>query len=219
MRRVDKAPVVFFILLVLLAIFVFPPGSPDAASYYLSVAFLILAAAASTKGKGISGSIDYLKLSAKKSEIPSLIIWGVAVAVAALLLTEAISIALGWLGLYDAQLVTSKVLSFPLSLLVLAFTIVPICEEAFFRGYVFRQATEILSKFALPLPAWYFSAVFSSLLFAATHILYGSKAELIVTFFIGILFCAIAQKKNSLVPSIVAHAFYNLFSIVLMVFF
>ncbi|VVC02243.1 CAAX protease self-immunity [uncultured archaeon] len=103
-------------------------------------------------------------------------------------------------------------------MLALAFTIVPICEEALFRGFFFRVISDALQKTRIPF-SWIAGALLSSLIFASTHLFYGSKAELIVAFFVGLLFCAAVQRKNSLVPAIVAHAFYNLFSIILMVFF
>ena len=216
---VQKAPLAFLLLLALLAIFVFPPGSQGAGSFYLSVAFLAAAfIAASVKTTGMPRTLEYLRLSPKKNKPLSLVLLGIALALASFILTAALSVILGWLGIYDADLVAQKVLSFPLPVLMLAFTMVPIGEELFFRGFLFRQITDLFPKIRLPFPAWLFGALFSSIIFSSTHILYGSKAELVVAFSIGFLFCIATQRKNSLIPAIVAHAFYNLFSIVFMVF-
>ena len=218
MRNVEKAPHVFLLLLFLVAVFVFPPGSVGANSFYLAVTFLVVAVLASTKSKGIHGSMEYLRLSVKKEEIPSLIIWGIGLAIIAFVLTSVLSMIFVWLGINDANLVTTKVLSFPASILIMAFTLTPIGEEMLFRGYLFRKITDIVTALKWKTPSWVFGALFSSAIFAAIHVFYGSISEMIVAFFVGFLFCIFTQKKDSLVPAIVAHSLYNLFSIASIIF-
>lgn len=236
MRRLEKAGPAIIILLALAAIFVFPIGSAGAGSFYLSVAFLALAlflssshsaerlsvaspaGSATSKGKGLRAALSYIRLSPKRKELPSLFLSGIALFLASMLLSILLSSILPALGINDADLVEQKVLSFPLPMLLLAFTLVPIAEEALFRGYLFRQFTEVLPSRKLPVPAWAIGAILSSILFSATHFSYGSISEFIAAFVLGMLFCAATQREKSLVPAIVAHAFYNLFSIFFMVF-
>jgi len=200
------------LLLALMALAAFPPTAPGSSVFYVSASFFLVALLLSSTGKGFKFGVDYLQLLPKKGRLPSLAAWGIATGIAALLITPAISLLLYYAGALDSELVSQKVSSLPPIALLLAFTLAPLGEEALFRGYLFRKISERLSS---PMAG----AIISSLLFSALHFMYGSVAEIIVAFAMGLLFCASAKKAGSLVPAVVAHATYNLISIAVMVLF
>jgi membrane protease YdiL (CAAX protease family) len=76
--------------------------------------------------------------------------------------------------------------------------IAPICEEIFFRGYVF---TAVSRTRGVP---WAFLA--SSVLFAAAHLNLQATLPILV---IGLAFSYLYWRSSSLVPSMVAHAMNN----------
>ena len=103
-------------------------------------------------------------------------------------------------GLWDQAKVRERITGMPWYVLLLAVTIVPISEELFFRGL-------LLNKIGI-LP--------SSILFAAAHFAYGSTAEIIITFLIGLWFAYICKRSKSVLPTMVIHLIYNLLSISIM---
>lgn len=103
------------------------------------------------------------------------------------------------LGLLD----TAKVIKLiqeqtPLALFV-AVSIAPVGEELFFRGYLQKRV----------------GIIFSSIVFAGLHYGYGSLAEILAAFLISIMLGLELRARNDLNSCILAHAGYNLFSIVL----
>ncbi len=86
-------------------------------------------------------------------------------------------------------------------LLALA-VVAPICEEVFFRGYVF---TAFSRRRGIP---WAF--VTSSLLFALAHLNLQALVPILV---VGVTFCFVYWRSGSLVPSIIAHAMNNALAI------
>ncbi len=82
--------------------------------------------------------------------------------------------------------------------LLMAVTIGPIGEELLFRGY-------LLKKIGVPLQA---------LLFGALHYGYGSVSEIVAALAVGLVLGYYVQKKNNIYAPILAHALYNLFSII-----
>jgi membrane protease YdiL (CAAX protease family) len=79
-------------------------------------------------------------------------------------------------------------------LLVRVFT-----EEVFFRGFLVNKAG------ILP----------STLLFAVAHALYGSYAEVLGAFLLGLVLATAFKKTQNLLPVIAAHILYNLFALIL----
>ena len=106
-----------------------------------------------------------------------------------------ISIILGFLGLNDLNLVSKSV--------EVASTIIPlfsvliilrvISEEIFFRGFLVGKI----------------GVVASSGVFALFHIGYGSVAEIIGAFVLGLILAKAFQLNKNLYPNIFAHAAYN----------
>jgi len=100
------------------------------------------------------------------------------------------------LGLNDTHLVQEKVQELLLSPLTIAYILVVrvSAEEIFFRGFLTQKI----------------GILWSSVLFAAAHYSYGSIAEIIGAFLLGILLAAYFQRSKSLLPNILAHVMYNL---------
>lgn len=87
-----------------------------------------------------------------------------------------------------------------------AVTLAPIWEEIFFRGILLI----VLSKLAKPILA----IIISSIIFALFH-----PAILVLTFVAGVILSIMAIKTKSLVPGIVTHAIWNLYTSKLFLYF
>lgn len=81
---------------------------------------------------------------------------------------------------------------------------VPFVEEVFFRGFLFQG---LASRYGL---IW--GAVFSSAIFAVSHLIIGT---MIPIFIIGVLFAALYARTRSLWMPMSAHAAQNLFALTL----
>jgi len=99
-------------------------------------------------------------------------------------------------GANDTHLVGEKVQELLLSPLAVAYILVVrvSAEEIFFRGFLTPKI----------------GVLWSSVLFAVAHYSYGSIAEIIGAFLLGILLAAYFQRSKSLLPNILAHILYNL---------
>lgn len=76
--------------------------------------------------------------------------------------------------------------------------IAPLVEEMFFRGFLYRG----LRRWASPGGA----AVISSVIFAGTHVI---PLIMPAIFVLGLVLSRLVERRDSLVPSIVAHAAFN----------
>lgn len=103
------------------------------------------------------------------------------------------------LGVMDTNKVAAIMLQQPIALLVVAVTLAPVAEELFFRGYLQKRI----------------GVVFSSAIFAVLHWGYGSVAEVLAAFTMSLLVGNEVRKNKNVVPAIVAHSVYNLFSIII----
>jgi|GEM_PF-658506 len=112
-----------------------------------------------------------------------------------LILVEALTFILSGIG--EPAVVPRVVGNFPLYLAIFSFTIAPVFEETFFRGFLMRRI----------------GIIPSSLLFALAHIGYGSLFELVGAFTIGIVFSLIYKRTNSLVTNIFSHATVNFITV------
>ena len=110
-----------------------------------------------------------------------------------------VSFVLRFLGLFDTQKVVEVIKSVPSYYLFLAVAIAPVGEELLFRGYLQKR----------------FGIVLSSLFFAVLHYCYGSVSEIIAAFVVSILFGLHLRKHNNLSACILAHAAYNLMTILI----
>ena len=78
------------------------------------------------------------------------------------------------------------------------------CEEFVFRGYFLRQ-------FASAGAGIWLGAVCSSLLFGMSHGYEGAAGMIAITAY-GAMFCALVFARNSLRPGMIAHAWHDIFS-------
>jgi membrane protease YdiL (CAAX protease family) len=117
-----------------------------------------------------------------------------------LILTEA-AIVISWLHLEEAGKVPMIVSGLPLYILIFSFTISPVAEEIFFRGFLLEK---------LPM-----GIILSTLLFTFAHYSYGSLVEFLAAFTAGLIFAIICRRSKSLIPSIFAHAAFNFINVAL----
>jgi membrane protease YdiL (CAAX protease family) len=78
------------------------------------------------------------------------------------------------------------------------------CEECVFRGYFLRQLSS-------PLHRVWIGVLGSSLLFGISHGYEGAAGMIAITVY-GALFCALALALRSLRPGMIAHAWHDIFS-------
>lgn len=78
------------------------------------------------------------------------------------------------------------------------------CEEFIFRGYFLRQ-------FSSPIHRVWLGVIVSSLLFGMGHGYEGAAAMIAITIY-GALFCALALARDSLRPGMIAHAWHDIFT-------
>ena len=225
MSFVRKSGFLAFAALFIILLFVYPPSSSGASAIYLPLAFFCAALFLSSGREGLRAGLEKLGLVPDLKRLPALLGWSLAGLVCAGALTFLISAILFALGMLDSAQVQDKILSLPLPALISAFTLAPLGEEAFFRGFLFRALgwPSFLRRGKGRKPSspgsfasrhsWVLKAAASSLLFALMHFSYGSVAEVAVAFCIGMLFCALTRKAGSLLPSVFAHAGYNLISV------
>jgi len=106
-------------------------------------------------------------------------------------------IAIDFLGANDTAKVSDQMAGFlaisPLFVVYL-FTVKIFAEEVFFRAFLV-QKTNVL---------------FSSVLFGLMHFGYGSIAEMIGAFFLGLILAITYSKSKSILPLIASHICYNM---------
>lgn len=81
---------------------------------------------------------------------------------------------------------------------------VALAEELIFRGYIFNKLLEIKDS------KW-FAIIISSVLFGLFHIFNGNILQVIITAFLGFLFCIFREKIKgcTLISLIIAHGIYD----------
>ncbi|VVC03901.1 CAAX protease self-immunity [Candidatus Burarchaeum australiense] len=97
------------------------------------------------------------------------------------------------LGIADSEKVVQVIEGVPLSVLLLAVFISPITEELFFRGLL-APRIGILG---------------SSIIFAISHVTYGSVMEILNVFIVGLIFAWVFLSRRSLISPMVSHAIIN----------
>lgn len=101
--------------------------------------------------------------------------------------------------IHDYSKVTDKMQLFTPLIFLSAVTLGPVAEEIFFRAFLIKRT----------------GIIFSSALFALAHIAYGSIAEIIGAFGIGIILALIFLRSKSILPCILIHVLYNLSALIL----
>jgi len=129
----------------------------------------------------------------KKTSVLFLALFGIAFA---------LGIILFLLNMSDTQAVFEAIDSIKKESIFLLFYFLLIRvtgEEIFFRGFLVKRI-----------------GIFpSSAIFALMHVFYGSVAEVIGAFVLGIVLAFAFKKNNNLMPNIFAHIFYNFFVIIM----
>ncbi|MDE1857233.1 MAG: CPBP family intramembrane metalloprotease [Candidatus Micrarchaeota archaeon] len=87
----------------------------------------------------------------------------------------------------------------PLYFLVLSFTLVPLCEETLFRGFLVPRAGILVS----------------AIIFTALHFSYGSISEAVAAFVFALLAGYYFRRTGSLYTTMTAHALVNLLTVIL----
>lgn len=90
---------------------------------------------------------------------------------------------------------------------------VALVEELIFRGYIFYKLLEIKNSKA-------FAIIISSLLFGLFHIFNGNLLQVLITAFIGLLYCIFREKIKgcTLLSLIIAHGIYDALIVLLVAY-
>ena len=218
MGNVKPLVAISILFLLILSVFIFPIGSAGSSVFYISLAFSACALFFSSWDANLAGGLAYLRLAPRRKDAISLALQSLALFIACSAVTVSITGIFLLAGALDTKNVYDKVVLLPLPSLVLAFTLAPLGEEMFFRGFLFRKISELMGKGGNGTLPWVAGAALSSLLFSLMHSSYGSLAELAVAFAVGMVLCIGVKKTGSLVPAVLAHAAFNLVSISMAVF-
>ncbi|MCX6771262.1 MAG: type II CAAX endopeptidase family protein [Candidatus Micrarchaeota archaeon] len=206
------------LILLILSVFIFPFDQFGSSVFYVSLAFIACALFLSSWNTDVLHGLTYLRLTPRWKGAPAIALQSLALFAACAAVTLAISGIFMLAGALDTDNVYGKVSLLPLPALILAFTLAPLGEEMFFRGFLFRWMGEKLGGWLRGKPQWAAGALLSSLVFALMHAPYGSVAEVAVAFAVGLALCAGVKRTGSLVPAVLAHAAFNLASIAMAVF-
>jgi len=225
---VKRLVAISILFLLILSIFIFPLDRFGSSVFYISLAFAVCALFLSSWNTNVMKGLAYLRLAPKWKHAPVLILQSFVLFVACAAVTVTITGIFLLAGALDTKNVYDKVVLLPLPVLILAFTLAPLGEEMFFRGFVFRKIGEwlverranerwVAGQISEIIP-WIIGALASSAFFALMHASYGSVAELAVAFAVGLVLCIGVKRTNSLVPAVLAHAAFNFVSIFMAVF-
>jgi len=115
------------------------------------------------------------------------------------------NLALNVIGFNDSSNAIEVVQELPIYLLIVAFTLVPVVEELFFRALLIP----VFGKYA----NMWIGAIISSVFFGITHTAYGSIVEIAGAMLLGLVLALYFVKKGDILPCMIAHAIYNFISI------
>ena len=142
----------------------------------------------------------FKKLGITGINLKEILLYTVKGTIGVIFLTIILSLALNYLHLNDREKVVEVANMLPPYILIFAIVFAPITEELFFRAFLVDR----------------FGVSVSSIIFALSHIAYGSISEILAAFFIGYIFALIYKSSKSVLPTIFIHFLFNLGSIVLM---
>lgn len=108
------------------------------------------------------------------------------------------TVALTTLGIDDRKAVIEKVRGFSVPLIVVGASLSPVAEELLFRGVLLNKCGVLVS----------------SLLFAISHITYGSINMVVNASLAGIVLCKARETEKTLLIPIIVHAAFNIMSII-----
>jgi membrane protease YdiL (CAAX protease family) len=119
---------------------------------------------------------------------------------------------LTYLGLNDQKNIMDIVNMLPAYLLVMAVVFAPIGEELLFRALLINKIRERTGSTIAAI-------IIAAAVFAMLHISYGSIVELTGAFAIAVILGIVYVKSKSIIPPIVIHIIFNMFSISFMLWF
>jgi membrane protease YdiL (CAAX protease family) len=192
-----EAALTYFIFMLFLAYFEY------ASSIVLAFAFMTFPFMweAEFRGKRFGKILSFLGIRGDRFLGDAII--GVAAAVLVDILLIIMAIVVVWFEVEKPGKVMGIVMGLPLYILIFSFTITPVAEEIFFRGFLLRRIGILLS----------------SVLFAMAHFSYGSWIEFLGAFTAGVVFAVIRRRRNSLIAPIFAHATFNFTNIAIIYLF
>ena len=122
-------------------------------------------------------------------------------------------ILLKLVGVDDAGKVSQTILDSPVWLAVFSFVFAPFSEEIFFRSFLYGRFRGLAGKILPGKAALVFAALATTALFALAHYSYGSVAQILGAFTIGLVFMCVFILTDSLAAVIAAHAVFNFISV------
>ncbi len=145
---------------------------------------------------------DFLGLTYKNGQWKQILLDSFALFFIIIFVLTLESIVLAAFNFDDSSKVAVVISQFSLLTIIVSATIGPFAEEVFFRGFLQK----------------YLGVFITGVIFAALHYGFGSVTEIIGAFTAGMIFGYWIKYRNSnLWPAIIAHSFYNLVSILLVV--
>lgn len=121
-----------------------------------------------------------------------------------------VAFALSFFSLNDLELVGRQIEKIPLWMMFYFLTVRVFTEEVFFRAFLIRFSNKIF-KISEKVAAFG-----SSLIFGLAHYSYGSKAEVIGAFVLGLVLSFDYLKSRSIIRNFLAHFLYNVMIFILL---
>ncbi len=210
-KRYGRAAGIWFVWLYA-ALLLFLMRVPYASAIVLSTAFLSFPFVWDVEFqlRSLEKTFGYLGL--KRDGLLMNAVLGVATTlflVGPLIIAEAI-VVIFLLHLEEAGKVSMIMSGLPLYILIFSFTIGPIAEEIFFRGFLLSSLEYVHTGFGI---------IISTLLFALAHYSYDSKMEFIAAFTAGLIFALLCKARKSVIPSIFAHATFNFINVAIVMLY
>lgn len=137
--------------------------------------------------------LGFLKINPKK-DLP------LAIMYVGILLIASILVGLLFWGLGmadDSAKVTEAIKTLDFTQVAVILTVASVVEEIFFRGFLQRKT----------------NLLFTAFIFSYFHIIYGSLAELVGTFFLGLVLGKEFNQTKSLWAPILSHWLYNMITV------
>lgn len=137
--------------------------------------------------------LGFSKINPKK-DLPLAIMY-VGILLAASILVGLLFYGLGMTE--DSAKVAEAIKTLDLTQVVVILTVASVVEEIFFRGFLQRKT----------------NLLFASFIFSYFHIVYGSVAEMVGTFFLGLILGKEYNQTKSLYAPILSHWVYNMLTV------
>ncbi|MCD6247734.1 MAG: CPBP family intramembrane metalloprotease [Candidatus Diapherotrites archaeon] len=136
----------------------------------------------------------FKRLGLKGMQAKELVIKSTILLLMVLLISAILFLIFSFFGIDDTSKVNERVRTLGVALTVYVLVVRVPAEEIFFRGFLVKKI----------------GIVPASLIFGLAHYGYGSIAEIIGAFVLGLVFSYAYKRNNNLLPNIIAHSLYNL---------